>query len=979
MQIFTNLLLVLLFDAIVIGLFALALIPLARLKHAAFAVLKRNFVSYFSTPTGYVFLCLFVLLTSFAAFWPHEFFSSNMATLDQLNKFLPYIMLIFIPAIAMSIWADERRQGTDELLLTIPATDFDIVLGKYLASAAIFTASLVFSQLSNFAVLNALAMGEGDLGLFLATYAGYWLIGMAMLALGMIASFLTANLTVGFILGAAINVPLAFAASADVIIPSTSLAQTFSFWSLLTQFEPFGRGVISLASIIYFSMIVVVGVYVSMVLIGRRHWQGGRDGKSMLGHYVVRIVALLAIAVAASGFFSNHDLIRYDATKQKVSSLSKDTYKLIGDLDHQSPVIIEAFISSTLPETFIKTKFDLVSLIREIDAAGSNISVTIRDNMEPFSDDAQYAEQRYGIRPVVVQTQSQGSFKQEEVFLAAAFTCGLERVVVPFFGQGSPVEYELVRSVCTVADQAEQAQRRKLIGVVKTDASMMGGFNMQTFQQTPPQAIIQELRKQYTVEEVDPSSPINLGQYDTLLVVQPSSLTQPQLDNLSRAILAGQPTALFEDPFPARWGGTPGTDMPKRPAGGGMMGMQQPPEQKGNINQLWKSLGVALVRAEEGRQGQAAGFGMAGSVNWTPFTPIVYQEYTPYPKDRSISDAAIFANPNAPGGEGTFNPNEGVVADFQEVLFLAPGAFEEQKDPSDPTTAGLTFTPLVTIGTNTGLMTANQLMNENAPALLRSVGAISNDAGQLKGDYRLRTRQRYTLAARVQKPALDPEISKKPALDVVLVSDIDVLESLFLSLRNQPSGPIQYNFQNVAFVLNIVDSLAGDDRFLNIRKRRTHHATLKLIEQKINDAEESTRGQIDQFQTEITKSKSENAAKRQQAVAVLQSDLQKLVDQSKNNEAAIRAAVGVAQQKLAWQEARNQREQQNDEQRLARELQEELRRIQRELELNRAKIQNEYKFWAVVLPPFPPLLVALAVFARRRLRERDGVSKARLR
>jgi ABC-2 type transport system permease protein len=507
------------------------------------AIFRRDFISYFSNPTGYVFICVFVMLCSLAAFWPPDFFNNNLANLDQLSRWMPFILLVFVPAITMSTWAEERRQGTDELLLTMPATDFDVVLGKYLAALAIYTVSLLFGMFSIYLVF-AYGLGQPDWGLFACTFLGYWLVGGALLSIGMVASFLTRNLTVGFVLGMLFIAPFALAGVADWIVKEPGTAQLISRWSVANQFSDFARGVVSLSGVSYFIILTVVMLYLCMVLIGRRHWGTGEEGDSRWAHYFGRFAALLLIAGGLNVILSNYDQ-RADATQERINSLSDRTrqmMKSLADDDDVKPINVEVFVSPKVPSEYASHKLDLLGTLREIQSLTDGKVQAKIYQIENFSPEAQTAEQSYGIQPQLVNAMVRGRPAREEIMMGMAITSGLDKVVVPFVDKGIPPEYELVRSIMTVAET-----KRKRVGVLTTGVNLFEEFSMQG--QVPQSQLITELEKQYDVVQVDPREPI-VDSYDVLLAVQPSQLTPEALTNFLDYIKRGQPVAIFEDPAP---------------------------------------------------------------------------------------------------------------------------------------------------------------------------------------------------------------------------------------------------------------------------------------------------------------------------------------------------------------------------------------------------------------------------------------------
>ena len=913
------------------------------------AVFKRNFVSYFSNPTGYVFICVFVLLGSLAAFWPPEFFNSNLANLDQLNRYLPYILLVFIPAITMSVWADERRQGTDELILTIPASDIEVVVGKYLSAVGIYTVSLIFSYLCNLVVLQI--WGSPDPGLFLTNYLGYWFVGLAMLAIGMVASFLTSNLTVSFILGLALNAPLVVADQASSVM-GPKLASVVRSWSLAENFIDFGRGIVSLSAIGYFLGIVTVCLYISMVLIGRRHWTGRRDGARMGTHFVVRTAGLAVAALGVVLAFRVYD-VRADLSAEQISSLSGDTKQLLAGLDTEQAIEVTAYVSPTVPEDYTQTRLTLLNMLRQFQRlSGGKLRVDVIET-ETKTEAASLASQQFGIEPVTVLSRERGAFRDEDIFLGCAFTCGLEKVVVPFFDRGTPVEYELIRSICTVAEQ-----KRKRLGVVTTDADLFGGFDMASGQQRPRQPVLEELEKQYEVVQVDPAAPIT-ETYDVLMVVQPSSLGPEQMNNFVTAVRSGQPVAIFEDPLPVLMNSVPGTSQPRRGGGGPMAMLQQQNQPKGDLGQLWDVLGLELA-AGSGRP-------LMGQMGSSPY--VVWQDYNPHPK-LELPSEFVFIDAELGEADGgatrSFNQENPITSGLQEVLFPFPGALS--KDDK----VNLEWTPLVITGTRSGTIEVEQVLGN-------------------RGDMRqLRIFEKPGSQAMVLAAAVDRELpgtqsvteSENDSSDgdttlvrAIVVADIDLMGPQIFGLRNRPDEVFGLNFDNVTFVLNVLDTLSGDERFLEIRKRKPKHRTLERIEDTVADAREMADMQRQKYITEFDKAEQGANAEMQKEVG----EFEKKIEDMESGGNTDRQAAMQAVQQLASRQRLAQRRLDTKLEQLKRKRDAEIEQVERSLEATIRREQDWQKWLAVMLPPIPPLVVAFFVFFRRRAQEREGVAKSRLR
>ena len=233
------------------------------------AIFKRELGAYFATPIAYVFLAIFALLCGVFTFYLGNFLERGQADLESFFLFHPWLYLFLIPALAMRLWAEERRGGSIELLLTLPVTMTQAVLGKFLAAWAVAVFALAMTAPI---WLSVNYLGDPDNGVILAAYIGSALMAGAFLAIGTCFSALSKNQVIAFVLSA-------LACFAFVLSGYPLVLELFGAWapavvveavsdlSFLTRFNAIARGVIDLRDVVYFVSMIAFWLYATALVI----------------------------------------------------------------------------------------------------------------------------------------------------------------------------------------------------------------------------------------------------------------------------------------------------------------------------------------------------------------------------------------------------------------------------------------------------------------------------------------------------------------------------------------------------------------------------------------------------------------------------------------------------------------------------------------------------------------------------------------
>ncbi|MDY3228978.1 MAG: Gldg family protein [Kiritimatiellia bacterium] len=741
----------------------------------ALTVFKREFKSYFDSPVAYVFLTAFLALVGFLTFGVARFYEARQADLTAFFFWHPWVYLLLIPAATMGTWADERRNGTIEQLLTLPLTVWEALAGKFLAAWAFIGIALALT----FPVaLTAGYLGSPDWGTVVCGYLGSLLLAGAASAIGVFASSLSRSSVVGFVISL-VMVFLLLIIGFDPVTGAIAawgvpmgLVDGLAGCSLLTHFEALRRGVVDLADVGYYLGVIVFFLAAAKTV---------TDGRRGASKGAIGLVLVAVIAVAADVVLAKLPL-RADLTAERLYTLSEGSRAVLGQLDKD--VTLKYFVSSSAAEMPMALKTyatQVENLLEEYDRAAGGALAIEKFDPKPDSDAEEWA-QRYGVEP-----QSVNPFGSP-IYFGLVAVCGDKEETL---GTLTPrteatLEYDITRLVTRVA-----WPERPVVGVMTSVEGVLAKADPRMMQmRRPPQgwAAFGELAKDYDVREVPPTVEEIDPAVKTLVVLHAKNLTDKTLYAIDQFVCRGGKLIACVDPMSLK-------TLLSQPQNQMMMGGGNEPSTLGKLFEAWgvtfdpKQITCDLAAATKLNNGQ-------GMVNDEPAFLTL--------------------------GADNMEKSDLLVSRLTQVMFPFAGAFAFDGKDSD-----LVFTPVITTSSEHSAETdAMGMMMGGGSRSAKPDGKARVVAARLSGTFK---------TAFPKGPDGTNDVSNAVASGksaVMLFADSDFLADDFcVRLLRTPFGNMaQPMNDNLALFSNVIEQFAGRAELIGVRTRGASNRPFTVVD-----------------------------------------------------------------------------------------------------------------------------------------------------
>ncbi len=527
-------------------------------------IMRRDLLSYFISPIGYIFMMVFVTMS--VGLYVTSFFTFPMADMRPYFDNLPILLCVFIPAVTMRLWAEERKENTWEMLLTFPMKAYELVLGKFFA-AVIFFALTLFATVTVPAML--VALGSPDTGAIISGYFGTLLLGALFLALGIFFSGFFKDQIVAFVV-ALLTCFLLFLLGTDFIAAfiDDKMAGLGSLLSDLLgffrHFTAFTRGVIDLADVFYFLAWTVLFLVLNTLYIDGRN----RPGARLIFGGAVAIC--LGIGLLFNYVMEGASLKRFDVTEDKIYTVSEATKSMLKDLE--APAQIKVYITpkSKMPTVLNSLERDITDKLEELRVgAGGNLEFTVvhlevaniiaeqqkPEDEEEEKSDEDIIEKRMldkGVEPFSISVMGGDEFTNKYIYssIGIGYKDQAEEIVPRIVPDNlQDLEYRIVSTVYKLS-----LEKKPVVALVAPSSALdpqMRQIYEQMGQPVPqtddPFEILQRALQyeKYDVQRVEMTKESPLpDEYDTLVVVNPKGFNERQRWEINRAVHSGKSVIL---------------------------------------------------------------------------------------------------------------------------------------------------------------------------------------------------------------------------------------------------------------------------------------------------------------------------------------------------------------------------------------------------------------------------------------------------